>query len=50
MYYDTEVWSQKSASKDRTEFRGSDFSHVKHTTFTLEGSELHQMTYAYESQ
>ena len=33
MYYDTEVWSQKSASKDRTEFCGSDFSHVKHTPF-----------------
>jgi hypothetical protein len=25
-------------------------SHVKHTPSTLEGSELHRMTYAYESQ
>jgi hypothetical protein len=50
MRYDTEVWSQKSASKDRTESCGSGFSHVKHTPFALEGSELHRMTYAYESQ
>jgi hypothetical protein len=50
MYYDTEVWSQKSASKDRTEFYGIGFSHVKHTPFALEESEFHQMTYAYESQ
>jgi hypothetical protein len=50
MYYDTEVWSQKNALKDRTEFCGSGFSHVKHTPFVLEGSEIHQMTYTYESQ
>jgi hypothetical protein len=50
MRYDTEVWSQKSASKDRTESCGSGFSHVKHTPYALEGSELHRMTYAYESQ
>jgi hypothetical protein len=25
-------------------------SHIKHTPFALEGSELHRMTYAYESQ
>jgi hypothetical protein len=25
-------------------------SHVKHTPFALEGSELHQTTYAYEFQ
>jgi hypothetical protein len=31
-------------------FCGSDFSHVKHMPFTLKGSELHRMTYAYESQ
>jgi hypothetical protein len=49
-YYDTEVWSQKSASKDRTEFCGSGLSHVKHTPFALEGSELPRMTYACESQ
>jgi hypothetical protein len=31
-------------------FCESDFSHVKHTHFILEGSELHRMTYTYESQ
>jgi hypothetical protein len=31
-------------------FCRSDFSHVKHMPFALEGSELHQMTYVYESQ
>jgi hypothetical protein len=50
MYYDTEVLSQKSASNDRTEFCKSGFSHIKHTPFALEGSELHRMTYACEPQ
>jgi hypothetical protein len=50
MYYDTRVWSEKSASKDRIEFCESNFSNVKHKPFALEGSELHWMTYAYESQ
>jgi hypothetical protein len=31
MYCNTEVWSQKSTSKDTTEFYGSGFSHIKHT-------------------
>jgi hypothetical protein len=31
-------------------FNESGFSHVKHTAFALEVSELHQTTYACESQ
>jgi hypothetical protein len=31
-------------------FCGSGFFHIKHTPFALEGSELPQMTYTYESQ
>jgi hypothetical protein len=31
-------------------FCRSDLSHVKQTPFALEGSELHQMTYVYESK
>jgi hypothetical protein len=42
----------KKVSKDRTELLcGNDIiSHVKHTPFALEGGELHQTTYTYESQ
>jgi hypothetical protein len=51
MYYNIEVWSQKSASKDITEFLRNRFiSHVKRTPFALEGSELPRMTYTYQSQ
>jgi hypothetical protein len=40
-----EVEAKRELQKIEQSFCGSGFSHVKHTPFTLEGSELHQMTY-----
>jgi hypothetical protein len=52
MHFDTEVLKPKSASKDITEFlcESGFISHLKHTPFAVEGSELHRTTYTYESQ
>jgi hypothetical protein len=40
---------KRTLQKIEQSFCGLGFSHVKHTPFTLEGNELPQMTYAYES-
>jgi hypothetical protein len=42
--------AKRALQKIGQSFCGSDFSHVNHTPFALEGSELHQTTYACESQ
>jgi hypothetical protein len=46
----TEVEAKRALQKIEQSFYGSYFSHIKHTPFILEGSELHRMTHACESQ
>jgi hypothetical protein len=46
----TEVESKRVLQQIEQSFAEAIISNVKHTPFTLEGCELHRMTYACESQ
>jgi hypothetical protein len=45
----TEVEAKRAPQKIEQSFCGNGFSHVKHASFVLEGSELHRTTYDCES-
>jgi hypothetical protein len=46
----TQVEAKRAPQKIEQSVCRSGFSHIKHTPFTLEGSELPQTAYAYMSQ